>query len=125
MENEPSSAVVNGDNTDTQSQANGQTDNVSRHSSRVGSARSGRSKAASIREAVALDEVDGRQQSATAAAQSPKPDAPTDGDRVPSPTLKFEPTPVVAAADEFQEDEVNPVDDDDDRYQAALNEIVS
>ena len=87
MENEPITAVINGDNTDTHSQVNGNADNASHHSSRAGSARSGRSKAASVREATAIDDTNERKPSPTVPA-SPKAVAPTNGERQPSATVK-------------------------------------
>lgn len=125
MENEGNTAIANGGTTDTHSQVNGHADNVSRHSSRVGSARSGRSKAASLREAVTLDDAEGRKQSAVA-SQSPKPDVTTNGDRAPSPTLKVKPpSPAVPAHDafdgDFQDDSIHL---DDEHSQAGTEAIV-
>jgi len=126
MDNEPTSAIINGDNTDTHSQVNGTADNASRHSSRIGSARSGRSKAASVREAVVLDNLDDRKPPVTAAA-SPRPDVTTNGDRqhsaairskIPSPTVPVVDTP----GDEFNDDMI---DQNGDHGKSELEDIVS
>jgi hypothetical protein len=108
MENEPITAVINGDNTDTHSQVNGAADNASHHSSRAGSARSGGSKAASVREATAIDDANERKPSPTVPA-SPKAVAATNGERQPSATVKSKPqSPVVPIVDTPN------VDDNDD-----------
>jgi hypothetical protein len=126
MDNEPIAVVTNGDNTDTHSQINGTTDNASRHSSRTGSARSGRSKAASVREAVVIDDLTERKPSATAAG-SPKPDVTTNGDRQPSTAVQAKPpSPVVPVFDSasgvYNDDLAN---QDDDYLQAEIEAIVS
>jgi hypothetical protein len=126
MDNEPSPAIVNGDNTDTHSQVNGAADNASHHSSRAGSARSGRSKAASVREAIAIDDLDNRKGSA-AAATSPKADVITNGHRQPSAVVKSKPqSPVIPVFDtpngEFNDDLIN---QDDDHGKSELDVIVS
>lgn len=126
MDNEPTTATANGDNTDTHSQINGNTDNVSRHSSRVGSARSGRSKAASVREAVTIDETENRKSSPTVPA-SPKPDVTTTSDRQPSAAVKSKPqSPAVPVLDtptgDYNDDMIN---QDDDYSTAEVDAIVS
>lgn len=99
MENELTTAIVNGDHTDTHSQVNGAADNVSHHSSRAGSVRSGRSKATSIREATAIDDLNGHKPSPTAPA-SPKPNGITHGERQHSATAKSKPqSPTVPILD--------------------------
>ena len=80
MDNEATSTIIPTDQTDTQSQSGKKTDNASRHSSRVGSARSERSKATSGREATTIDDTNRK---GSGAAQSPKPN----GERQGSPTL--------------------------------------
>jgi hypothetical protein len=118
MDNEPAPPIINGDTTDTHSQAGGIADNASRHSSRVGSARSGRSKAASIREATTIDGLNDQK---PPKAASPKPDALTNGDRQPSAVVKSKPAsprvpvpavPVVDTPAAEYDDEVTNQDDD-------------
>ncbi len=126
MDNEPTSAIINGDNTDTHSQVNGAADNVSRHSSRVGSSRSGRSKAASVREAVAIDELGDRKPSSPGPT-SPKLDGITNGDRQHSILVKSKPqSPVIPVLDtpsaEFNDELIN---QDDDYIRSGIEAIVS
>lgn len=126
MDNEPSAAIINGDNTDTHSQVNETTDNVSRHSSRVGSARSGRSKAASVREAVAIDDEENRKQSGNVASTSPKPEVTTNGDRQPSAVVRSKPqSPIVPALDTPTGDFNDDMNNQDDDGTAEMNAIVS
>jgi len=100
MDNEPTSAHINGDKTDTHSQSGGAADNASKHSSRMGSVRSVRSKAASIREATTLDGPADRKSSA-ATARSQKPAVVTNGDRHPSAVVKSKPpSPTVPVLDQ-------------------------
>jgi len=125
MDNEPISAIINGDNTDTHSQVNEAADNTSRHSSRVGSSRSGRSKAASVREAVAIDDLDGQKPSVIAPT-SPKPDVITNGDAQHSVLVKSKPqSPTVPVFDtpggEYNDDLVN---QDDDYLKSEIHAVV-
>lgn len=112
MENEPNATIINADNTtDTHLQPNGVADNVSRHSSRVGSARSGRSKATSLREATAIDGATERKTSGSVRG-SPKPDATISAERVASALAKSKPgSPAIPIIDtpsgEFDDDGVN------------------
>lgn len=127
MENEPTSTTLNGDNTDAHSQVNGAADNLSRHSSRAGSAKSGRSKAASIREAVNIDDIDGRRPTPPITNGSPKPDAVANGDQHASAIAKTKPpSPVVPAFDTPNGDHHEDLnDEDDDRMNSDAQAIVS
>lgn len=127
MENEPTSATLNGDNTDAHSQVNGNADNVSRHSSRVGSAKSGRSKATSVREGVNIDDVDGRKATPPTGGRSPKPEIITNGDQHPTTNVVAKPpTPPVATFDTPNEDyNDDTVNEDDDRLNTEAQAIVS
>lgn len=128
MENEPTTTTLNGDNTDAHSQVNGgAADNLSRHSSRVGSAKSGRSKAASVREAVNIDEIDGRKPTPPIANGSPRPEQVTNGDQHPSAVAKTKPpSPVVPAFDAPNGDHHEDLNDqDDDRINSEVQAIVS
>ncbi|CAF1063283.1 unnamed protein product [Rotaria sordida] len=114
MDNEATTVINNGDNTDTNLPANIPTDNGSRRSSRVGSARSGRSKAASVREAPAVDGSNERKTSANGVT-SPKPDVITNGDRQHSAVVNSKPaSPIVPIVDtpsgEFDDDNMNQED---------------
>lgn len=120
MDNEPDSALINGDHTDTNSQTGKKADNASRHTSRNGSAHSDRSKAASGREATNIDENAHRKPSSIA-AHSPKPDAVANGDRQVSGAVKAKPpspkapAPIVPAIDtmngDFNDDTINQEDE--------------
>lgn len=123
MENEPTTDIINGDNTDTHVQVTEAADNLSHHSSRAGSARSGRSKAASVREATAIDEIDGRKQSPTAVT-SPKPDGIVTVERQPSATVKSKPQspapPVLDTPNGGYHDDAENQDDDYEKSEAAI-----
>ena len=113
MDNEPTSEVVNADNIDTDLpvNVNSNTDNISRHSSRLGSARSGRSKAQSVREATAIDGSEDQKSSGTAATP-PNPEITTNGDRHLSAVVKSKrSSPVVPVFDtpsgEYDDDGAN------------------
>jgi hypothetical protein len=125
MDNEPTSAIINGDNTDTHSQVNEPADNTSRHSSRVGSSRSGRSKAASVREAFAIDDLDGRKPSEIVVT-SPKPDVITNGDRQHSAVVKSKPQSPTAPVFDTHDGEYNDdlINQDDDYVKPEIHAIV-
>lgn len=111
MDNEPDSATQNTDNGDTNLTVNAQAENASRHSSRAGSARSGRSKAISLREATAIDGAQERKASGSS-TKSTKPVEATNGEQQPSATVKSKPpTPVVPIIDtpsgEYDDDMMN------------------
>ena len=127
MENEPTTTTLNGDNTDAHSQVNGNADNQSRHSSRAGSAKSGRSKATSVREAVTMDDVDGRKPTPPIGGGSPRPEIITNGDQQPSANVKAKPpTPPVAVFDTPNGDDNDDINNqDDDRINAEQQAIVS
>jgi hypothetical protein len=123
MDNEPSFA--NGDNTDTHSQVNEVTDNASRRSSRVGSARSGRSKAASHREATAIDGSNDRKLSAVAAT-SPKPNVITNGDAQHPTVMKSKPpSPLLPLLDTPSGDYDEMMNPEDGYAKSELEAIVS
>jgi hypothetical protein len=125
MENEPTTAVINGDATDTHSQVNEAADNASFHSSRAGSARSGRSKAASVREATAIDDnTDGRKPSPIAVT-SPKLDGINNVERQPSAQVKPKPpSPTPPTFDTPNGDYTDETITQDDDYWKAEASIV-
>lgn len=128
MDHESPSANINGDKTDTHSQAGGAADNASRHSSRsrVGSVRSVRSKAASVREATALDGPADRA-SPGAAARLPKPAVATNGDRHPSAAVQNKPPSPTVPVPEQPNEEANDetMNQDDSNVKSEIESIVS
>ena len=104
---------MNGDKTDTHSQTGGAADNASKHSSRIGSVRSVRSKAASIREGSVLD-GQGDRKSPSTAARSPKPGVVTNGDRLSSAIVKSKPpSPTVPVVDTPNDENTGETTDQD------------